>query len=100
MSWTVIASINNSKSPNPIALAIPAYFGLSGLPRKVSIITNTIRPPSKAGTGSIFRTTRFSDKIAAKVNKTSSFNGWDFWHYEDKKKNLISIDMIRKKMRG
>ena len=39
-------------------------------------------------------------KIAAKVNKTSSFNGWDFWHYEDKKKNLISIDIIRKKMRG
>ena len=39
-------------------------------------------------------------KIAAKVNKTSSFNGWDYWHYEDKKKNLICIDEIRKKMRS
>ena len=39
-------------------------------------------------------------KIAAKVNKTSSFNGWDYWHYEDKKMNLICIDEIRKKMRN
>ena len=39
-------------------------------------------------------------KIAAKVNKTSSFNGWDYWHYEDKKKNLVCIDEIRKKMRN
>jgi len=39
-------------------------------------------------------------KIAAKVNNTSSFNGWDYWHYEDKKKNLVSIDEIRKKIRS
>ena len=38
-------------------------------------------------------------KIAAKVNNTSSFNGWDYWHYEDKSKKLISIDEIRKKIR-
>ena len=39
-------------------------------------------------------------KIAAKVNNTTSFNGWDFWHYEDPKKNLVSIDEIRKKIRN
>jgi hypothetical protein len=39
-------------------------------------------------------------KIAAKVNNTISFNGWDFWHYEDKKKKLVSIDEIRKKIRS
>lgn len=39
-------------------------------------------------------------KIAAKVNNTTNFNGWDYWHYEDKKKNLISIDEIRKKIRN
>ena len=39
-------------------------------------------------------------KIAAKVNNTASFNGWDFWHYEDQKKNLVSIDEIRKKIRN
>jgi len=39
-------------------------------------------------------------KIAAKVNNTISFNGWDYWHFEDKKKKLISIDEIRKKIRS
>ena len=38
--------------------------------------------------------------IAAKVNNTISFNGWDYWHYEDKKKKLVSIDEIRKKIRS
>ena len=39
-------------------------------------------------------------KIAAKVNNTISFNGWDYWHYEDKKKKLISINEIREKIRS
>ena len=39
-------------------------------------------------------------KIAAKINNTSTFNGWDYWHYEDSKKELISINEIRKKIRN
>ena len=39
-------------------------------------------------------------KIAAKINNTTTFNGWDYWHYEDSKKKLISINEIRKKIRN
>ena len=39
-------------------------------------------------------------KIAAKINNTSTFNGWDYWHYEDSKKELVSINEIRKKIRN
>ena len=39
-------------------------------------------------------------KIAAKVNNTTSFNGWDFWHYKNKNNDLVSIDEIRKKIRN
>ena len=44
--------------------------------------------------------TNTATKIAAKVNKTSTFNGWDYWHYQDSKKRLISINEIRKKIRN
>ncbi|MAV82525.1 MAG: DNA methyltransferase [Pelagibacteraceae bacterium] len=39
-------------------------------------------------------------KVAAIVNKTSSFNGWDYWHYKNKNKELESIDELRKKLRN
>ena len=38
-------------------------------------------------------------QIAALVNKTSSFNGWDYWHYKNKDKKLESIDVLRNKLR-
>ena len=38
-------------------------------------------------------------QIAALVNKTSSFNGWDYWHYKNKDQKLESIDVLRNKLR-
>ena len=39
-------------------------------------------------------------QMAAMVNKTNSFNGWDYWHYKNKNKKLESIDVLRNKLRG
>ena len=39
-------------------------------------------------------------QIAAIINNTSSFNGWDYWHYKTHDKKLQSIDILRKKLRN
>lgn len=33
--------------------------------------------------------------VAAHILKQSAYNGWDFWFYEDKSQQLVSIDKLR-----
>ena len=37
--------------------------------------------------------------MAAKIQRSASFNGWDYWSVERKDGKLISIDDLRKYVR-
>ena len=38
-------------------------------------------------------------QLGAAAQNASACNGWTYWYYEDEKKNLVSIDEIREKIR-
>lgn len=39
-------------------------------------------------------------QVGAAAQGAASCNGWTYWYFEDKKKNLISIDELRSKLRA
>ena len=78
--WLEIYNGNSSASP------------LIGIYNGTTQITLNAPIQSSASDGSLtFENDRGSiHKIAAKINNTTTFNGWDYWHYEDSKKKLIA----------